>query len=173
MKPTPAEIENGIPRSQRAKIPPTLAKGTPVKTEQHVAEMLVSHVQQQENEGQSDGHDDLETRSGAFEVLELAAPFDVIAAGGQLDLLGDAPLRLGDEATKVPAADVALDDESPLAGFPHDLGRTFDHFHGGQARNRHAFARRRHQQDRAHGCPATAATDPEGELPRESATPLR
>ena len=32
MKPTPAEIENGIPRSQSAATPPTAAKGTPEKT---------------------------------------------------------------------------------------------------------------------------------------------
>ena len=32
MKPTAAEIENGIPRSQSAATPPINASGTPVKT---------------------------------------------------------------------------------------------------------------------------------------------
>ena len=32
MKPTPAEIENGMSRSHRAKMPPTQANGTPVNT---------------------------------------------------------------------------------------------------------------------------------------------
>ena len=32
MKPMPAEIVNGIPRSQRASTPPVAAKGTQVKT---------------------------------------------------------------------------------------------------------------------------------------------
>ena len=32
MKPTAAEIENGMSRSHRAKMPPTQANGTPVKT---------------------------------------------------------------------------------------------------------------------------------------------
>ena len=32
MKPIPAEMENGMSRSQRAKMPPTQAKGMPVNT---------------------------------------------------------------------------------------------------------------------------------------------
>jgi hypothetical protein len=31
IKPTPAEIDKGIPRSQRARMPPVRASGTPVK----------------------------------------------------------------------------------------------------------------------------------------------
>ena len=37
MNPTPAEIDNGIPRSHRASTPPVSARGTPLKTISGVA----------------------------------------------------------------------------------------------------------------------------------------
>ena len=36
MKPTPAEIENGMPRSHSATMPPVSASGTPLKTSSRV-----------------------------------------------------------------------------------------------------------------------------------------
>ena len=50
MNPTPAEIENGISRSHRAKTPPTQANGTPVKTRRASTRLSIGEIQQHENQ---------------------------------------------------------------------------------------------------------------------------
>ena len=58
MKPTPAEIDSGMPRSQSAATPPVSASGTPVKTSSASADRAEAHEQQHEDQQQRDRHDD-------------------------------------------------------------------------------------------------------------------
>ena len=60
------------------------------------------------------GHDDVEPPLGPLQVLELAAPLDGVA-DGKLHLAVDSLLGLLDERADVPAPDVRLHDDSPLA----------------------------------------------------------
>ena len=85
MKPTAAEIENGMPRSSQG-------QGAADEGQRHAGEdqrrvLRTSPApEQQHADGQEDErHDQGQARAGALQVLELAAPVEP-AAGGRLDL---------------------------------------------------------------------------------------
>ncbi len=65
-------------------------------------------------------------------VLERARPFEVHPGRERLDLLGDDPLRLLDEADLVAAADAELDVGAEQAVLALDHRRPFDHPDVGQ-----------------------------------------
>ena len=89
-KPIAAEIENGMSRIHRAIIPPVQANGTPVKT--RIASMMLWYVKYSRPKirAMRQRHDDHQSLAGADQVLELPAPFDVIAARRQFHFLVDA-----------------------------------------------------------------------------------
>ena len=118
MKPIAAEIENGMSRSHRAKMPPTQANGIAREDTQGVHHVVVGQVQQSEDQHEGHRHDDHAAERGHAQVLELSAPFDVVAARRHLHLLGHHPLRLGHETAQIAAADVAGHGDPPLAPFP-------------------------------------------------------
>src|SRR5262245_28736144 len=62
-------------------------------------------IEQQEDDHQGQRYYHLQASLGALEIFELTAP-DQVAAGRQLDLLGNRPLRIGDIAAEIPVADV-------------------------------------------------------------------
>ena len=58
MKPTAAEIENGMSRSQSATTPPVSASGTPVKTSSASVDRAEGSEEQHEDQQQRQRHDD-------------------------------------------------------------------------------------------------------------------
>ncbi|KAG5718929.1 hypothetical protein E4T56_gene15007, partial [Termitomyces sp. T112] len=86
--------------------------------------------QQEEDRRHRDRNDDHQMAQRALHILELAAPFEVIAVG-QLDLGIDLLLQLGHETAKVTALDVHADDDAALAHFAADLGRAVRYPHLG------------------------------------------
>ena len=81
---------------------------------QGVAERVEREVEQAQDQGQGQRHDDEEPPLGPLQVLELAAPLDRVA-GRELHLAADPLLGLLDERADVAAPDVGLDDDPPLA----------------------------------------------------------
>ena len=58
MKPTPAEIDKGMPRNASASTPPVNASGTPLNTISASLHRTERHEQQAEDQQQRHGHDD-------------------------------------------------------------------------------------------------------------------
>ena len=87
MKPTAAEIENGMPRSHSAAMPPVSASGTALKTSSASRGEPKRAEQQQEDQQEAAGHHEHQPLAGDREVLELAAPGQSQLPGGELDLL--------------------------------------------------------------------------------------
>jgi hypothetical protein len=119
MKPTAAEIENGMSRTQSAITPPVRPSGTALKTSSEYLTLLNVAEEQQEDQQEADRHDDREPLLGRDEVLVLPAPHEPLP-GGELDLR-HLRLRLVDERAQVAAAHVALHDDAPLAVLAADL----------------------------------------------------
>ena len=122
MKPTPAEIENGRPRSAsdedaadgRERHVQVDERGRPQRAE--------GEVEHREDQGQRQRDDDRQPPAGRLQVLELPAPADVVARR-QLDLAADPLLRLGHERRHVAAAHVQLDHDPAPHRLARDLGR--------------------------------------------------
>ena len=122
MKPTAAEIENGMSRSHKATMPPVSASGTPVKTSSaYLTELKALNSSRKIRKKQS-GTTRLRRCAGRDQVFKLPAPVQP-AAGGQRDLRRDLLLGVGDERAEVAAAHVGLHDDAALAVFAADLVR--------------------------------------------------
>src|SRR5690606_3770391 len=108
--------------------------------------------QEQQEEDRRDGcrHDDHEVTHGAFHVLELTTPFDVVAVG-QLDLLVYLGLQFGDEAAEVAALDVDADHDAALAELARDLGGTVGDVDVGDVGKTRLRAGPRFEQDVGNG----------------------
>ena len=119
-------------------------------------------IQQHEDDGDDDRHDQHQPPRCALLVLELAAVFDVIA-GRQRHVLLDPRAHLVDEAAEIAAAHVRHDDDAALAFVALDLLRAARHADVGDLIERHLLAGRRAQQDRAHrvGIGAIAIRQPQ------------
>jgi len=91
---------------------------------------LMARQQQQEDQEEADGDDDGEALAGGGEVLELTTPLEP-RRRGQFHAAGDPLLRVGHESADVPAADVGLHDDLPLAVLAADLIRTLGHADAG------------------------------------------
>ncbi len=105
-------------------------------TRQHakrIDEVVIRHVEQDQDHDQGHGDNEHQPFSGAFVVFELAAPFEVVPTVGQFDLFIDFLLGFGDEAAHVPSADVGRNRNSPIAPFASDGRGAFDRFYFGQA----------------------------------------
>ena len=85
MKPTPAEIDSGRPRSSSAATPPVSASGTPEKTIAASFAERNSAIQQAEDQQQRHRHDELQPLGRRDQLLERAAIADPVA-GRHLDL---------------------------------------------------------------------------------------
>src|SRR5262249_28955635 len=86
--------------------------------------------EQESDEGERDGHDDLEPADRILQVAELAHPFDP-RARRQLHLLGDLALRLLNRASEIAVADAELDRQVALLAFAVDVGWARDELAGG------------------------------------------
>ena len=84
MKPTPAEILNGMPAQPARRCRPSPPSARPGRSAAP-AEAIAGAVEQQEDQQQHDRHDDHQPPGGRLQVLELAAPVDAVA-GRQVDL---------------------------------------------------------------------------------------
>ncbi len=120
MKPTAAETDIGMPRSQSAATPPESASGTALKTSTRVARAAERRIEQQEDQDEARRHDDREPCARRGEILELPAPGQPIA-GRQRDFRGDLGLRLGDDRGDVASAHIGGDDDAALAVLARDL----------------------------------------------------
>src|SRR3569623_2240150 len=81
-------------------------------------------------------------------MLELAAPFQMVEAGGQLDFGCDPALGLGDEAADVAASYVARNGNAALAPFARDGRRAFHDVDRCQTLERNALAGRSRNENR-------------------------
>ena len=151
MKPTPALIESGMPRSTSAATPPVSASGTPLNTSARVADRAEAHEQQHEDQQQRDRHDDGQALRRRDELLELAAPADPVA-GRQLDLRRRSARCAS--ATKEPRSrprTLARDHDAALAVLAADLVRPRRDLDLGDGRQRHVA-----RPARAASCPGRA-----------------
>ena len=69
------------------------------------------HIEQREDQKESDRDGDHQAVAGFLEVFELAAPGERVA-GGKFDLFVNDLLGVGDKAAEVASADVALDEQA-------------------------------------------------------------
>ena len=113
MKPTPAEMENGMPRSASAKTPPVAANGTLRKMSAAGRSEPNVKYEHGEDEASASGTTTASRRLARLQVLELPAPADVVAARAAATSRRDALLRLGHERRHVASAHVRLDDDPP------------------------------------------------------------
>jgi hypothetical protein len=81
-------------------------------------------VEQHEDQQHRNWDSHRKSTAGAFQLLELTAPFESVALG-DLDLAGDGAPRLGNKARQIPAADVDLDADPALYILAADLRRAF------------------------------------------------
>ena len=77
MKPTPAEMLKFSPRSQSASTPPIAPSGTDRKISDPEPDRVERGVEQQEDQGQGQRHDDRQPLRGRLQVLERPAPLQV------------------------------------------------------------------------------------------------
>src|SRR5215468_1627062 len=96
-------------------------------------------AEQHKNQEERERHDEEEPFCSALELLELAAPFDVIP-GGQFDLPEDGGLGLVDEAADVTPANIEFDGDAAARVLARDLRRAFDQRNIGELRERDARA---------------------------------
>ena len=123
MKPTAAEIENGMPRSHRATMPPVSASGTPVNTSSaYLTELKVLNSSRKIRKKQS-GTTTRQPLPRGDAGSRTARPSRASCPAGSFTCCVDPLLRLGDERADVAAADVGLHDDAPLAVLAADLVR--------------------------------------------------
>ena len=89
MKPTPAEIDSGMSRSQSVSTPPVSASGTPLKISSESTNERNDEVQQHEDQQQRERHDEPQPLGAGDQLLERAAVLEPVA-GRQLDVSLDA-----------------------------------------------------------------------------------
>ena len=94
MKPTAAEIENGMPRSHSASTPPVSASGTALKTSSASRTEPSARKSSRKIRRKQAGTTISEPLARRGQIFELAAPVDPVA-GRQLHRLRDPRLRLG------------------------------------------------------------------------------
>src|SRR5437868_1611589 len=114
MKPTAADTLNGIPVTISAKMPPTTANGTLSRMRTASLTDFEGVEEKQEYQEDAHRHDDLEARHGALLIFKLAAPGDVITFG-QLDLLANRALRVGDHAAHIAPVQEDADGSEPIS----------------------------------------------------------
>ena len=152
MKPTAAEIENGMPRSHSATMPPVSASGTPLKTSSASRAEPKRAEQQQEDQAEADRHDDHQPLRARRPGSRTARPSRASSPAGSFTCCAILRLRLGDERADVAAADVGLHDDAPLAVLAADLVRPF----GERRTSRRGLSGTRRGRD-AVSAPASAA----------------
>ena len=74
MKPTPAEIENGIPRSASARTPPDDRERDARVDQERLPDRAERGEEQDEDQEERERHDEQQPRRRALEVLELSRP---------------------------------------------------------------------------------------------------
>ena len=137
MKPTAAEIENGMPRSHSASDAAGQRERHGAEHEQRVAARCrVRVTSSRKISEEAARHHDHQALPRGGEVLELSAPRQPIArpAGGPAASI--LRLRLGHERGDVAPAHVGLHDDAPLAVLAADLVGPF-----GQCRTRATWLR--------------------------------
>ena len=85
----------------------------PASASRQSRSVIEQAVEQPEDQHKADRHDDLQALLGLLQVAELAGPNQPVA-GRQLDVLGDALLRLGHGAAEVAAAHAEFDGDEAL-----------------------------------------------------------
>ena len=123
MKPTPAEIENGMSRSQSASDAAGQRQRHAAEDEQRVLARAEGHEQQAEDEQQRDRHDDLAAAGSRRSAARTCRPSRSSSPSGSST---SSPPALRSSATKraeVAAAHVGGDDDAPLAVLAADLVR--------------------------------------------------
>ncbi len=123
MKPTAAEIENGMPRSQSATMPPVSASGTPREHQHRVARPRRTSRRAAGRSATKQTGTTNASRCFASTRFSNCPPQTSQLPGGSSTSRGDPLLRLGDERADVAAADVRLDDDAALAVLAADLVR--------------------------------------------------
>ena len=122
--------ESFCPRIHWKKSPPAIAPGTGQEHERGVGQVVIGQVEDQEDQGDDDGHDDHQGSPRSDLVLELAGPFQKDAFG-KLDFAVDSLAGFGDELDGVAVLHVqpdviaeqavlSLDRRRPLGD--HDVG---------------------------------------------------
>ena len=124
MKPTPAEIENGMPRDVKGEDAAGSRHRHGGIDQDRQSDRVKRAVEQQEDQQHGHGHDDQQALGGRLQMLELAAPARVVEMR-ELDLRVDGGLGLGDEAGDIAAAHVHADDRPVLGILAFDLAGPF------------------------------------------------
>ena len=168
MKPTPAEIENGMSRSHSARMPPDRGERHVQEDQRGESRRTECHPQQEGDQGEGERHDDQQPRLGLAVVLELPAPFDLVARG-QFQPFFERFLCRIDSRKQVALAHVELDDDAPRLLVATDLCRPRRERQIRDVAERHDLAgdcsERQSQQRREVAVEAVSGLDHDSETP--------
>ncbi len=104
IKPTDAGTDRNSPDAQSATSPPIVARNV-AEHEDRLTHRAEGEIQQQENHGKSNGHNDGESGRRPLLILKLAAPNERVSARN-FELGRDTRLGFIDEADQVAATHV-------------------------------------------------------------------
>ena len=114
---------------------------------QGVAERVEREVEEAQDEGEGQGHDDVEPPLGPLHVLELAAPIDRSSRTGASRSSAIRSWASSTNEPDVAAADVGLDDDSPLAPIALDGRGAFRLLEAGEPGEREPLPARGRDED--------------------------